>query len=291
MKRFNSVFAFLLVLLISPLLSSCGSGGLSLSDLTNTGNTNVDGRFTDCKEGKAKPIVLPPVVDPENFSFVVVTDMHMRTDRDDYMDQIGNFSTNKSASFVLNCGDLVDDGESKNYNYVLQREGEALDVPLYSALGNHDLYSDGWDDFRSKIGPSSASFTYGNSFFLIIDTASCKVGGKQFDWIEDKLRESHAEHKFVISHMCLYDSDVETPTILCDPDERLKMISLLKEYDVDYFLCGHKHWVEEDKYEGTEHIMAGTASPWKRPYNSAPLLWYFQVNGGDIHYTKVHFQD
>jgi len=291
MKKFIAVFAIVSLILVSPLIFSCGSGGLELSDLTSSGNSDVDGRFQDCKDGKAKAITLPPVIDPEHFSFLWLTDMHIRSDRDDYFDQLGNYSSNVGASFILTSGDLTDDGSSENIQYVLSQENTYLNVPLYSAIGNHDLYSDGWDRFKDNIGPSVTSFSYGNSFFMFIDSASCKIGNDQMEWIEDQLRDSDAPHKFVLSHICLYDGELETPTILCDPDERLRLLSLIDKYDVDFFLCGHKHWVEEDEVDGIEHIMGGTGSPWKHPYNSKPLFWYFQVNGNEVDYSKVHFQD
>jgi len=291
MRKFISVFAIFSLVLISPLFFSCGEGGLEPGDLLTSGNSDVDARFQDCKDGKAKPISLPSVIDPEHFSFLWLTDMHIRSDREDNFDQLGNYSNELGASFILTSGDLTDDGSGDNLDYLLSQEETYLNVPLYSALGNHDLYSNGWERFRDNIGPSVTSFVYGNSFFMFIDSASCKIGNDQMDWIEDQLRNDNSTHKFVLSHICLYDGDLETPTILCDPDERLRLLALIDKYNVDYFLCGHKHWVEEDEVDGVHHIMGGTGSPWKRPYNSKPLFWYFQVNGGDVEYSKIHFED
>jgi len=290
MKKFIPVFASTVFLLALSLVYSCGAGGLDPSDLMTSGNSDVDSRFEDSKDGKGKPIDLQAPTDPQHFSFLWIGDLHERANSEDFLMELGNAASNMNAGFIVGIGDLTDSGEDDDYDYLLFRKSDYLSVPLYSAIGNHDLFSDGYEDFRDKINPSSAAFTYGNSLFMLVDSASCKIGKKQMDWIEDELRGSGATNKFVLTHVCLYDGELETPTILCDPDERLRMLSLLKNYDVDYFLCGHKHYVEEEEFEGTTHLMGGTASPYKRPYNSDPLFWYFQVDGGQVNYTKVDFE-
>jgi 3',5'-cyclic AMP phosphodiesterase CpdA len=280
-------------LLLSALFLSCGGGGLELGDLTNTGNSDVKGRFEDSTQGKTLPIILPAVPDGENFNFVWMTDTHYRQDREDYLTQVSNYVGNSwGASFFLNSGDLTDRGDQQEFNYFLNHKAEILNVPFYSAIGNHDLYGDGWDAFKGAVGPSVTSFNYGNSFFMFIDSASCEIGKDQMDWIEDQLQKSGAAtNRFVLSHLCLYDGDLETPTILCDPDERLRLASLLKKYEVDYLLCGHKHWVEEDEFDGFNQIMGGTPSPYKDPYNSKPLFWYFHINGGSVWYEKIELSE
>jgi hypothetical protein len=291
MKRLISASARWCALLSALLFLACGGGGLELGDLTTTGSGDPKPRFDDSTQGKTLPITLPLVHDANNFSFMWVTDIHLRPDRQDYMDQIGNFAANSGASFVLNSGDLTDRGDFTNFDYFVRKRDQYIGIPFYSAIGNHDLYGDGWDAFKSRVGPSVVSFTYGNSFFMFIDSASCQLGSDQLDWIEDQLRRSGPyPNRFVLSHMCLYDSEAETPAILCDPDERLRLAGLLNKYHVDYLLCGHKHWVEEDDLDGFFQIMGGTPNPWKRPYNSKPVFWNFTIHGDNVQYQRIEFQ-
>jgi len=281
MKRFLAALGCVLAGLAIPLF-------LFRCDFIKPNNSSAEDRFDDSVHGKTKQLIIPEPADPQHFSFLWMTDMHIKEDEGDYLNEIGNFASNKNASFILHSGDLADNGEESEYDYFLQREAEALPAPFYSAIGNHDLYGDGWDAFKDKIGPSVFSFDFGNSFFVVTDSANCEIGGKQMDWIEGRLSETHAKNIFVLSHFCLYDGEIETPAILCDPDERLKFLSLLKKYDVDYFLCGHKHYVQKDTFEGTTHIMGGTCSTVRKPYNSEPLFYYFQVNGGDVDFDKIY---
>jgi len=292
MKRFISASAYLSALLAALFFLSCGEGGLDFGDFTDTGNSDVKGRFEDSTRGQTKGIALPPVTDSNKFSFVWMTDTHYRPDKQDYLDQVANFISNNGGKFILASGDLTDRGDAANFDYFIRHTHELLTVPFYSAIGNHDLYGDGWDAFRWDVGPSVTSFDYGNSFFMFIDSASCEIGSDQFDWIEDRLQHSNmATNRFVLSHLCLYDSELETPAILCDPDERLHLASLLKKYQVDYFLCGHKHWIEEDRLDGFNQIMGGTPSPYKPPTNGKPVFWNFTVNGNDVEYQRIEFQE
>jgi len=292
MKRFISASAYLSALLAALFLMSCGEGGLELGDLANSGSSDVKGRFKDSTRGQTKGLALPTVTDPHKFSFVWMTDTHYRPDRQDYLDQVGNFITNTGGKFVLNSGDLTDRGDNENFFFFVRHSQEVLSVPFYSAIGNHDLYGAGWDTFRWQVGPSVTSFNYGNSFFMFIDSASCEIGEDQFDWIENQLQHSNmATNRFVLSHLCLYDSELETPALLCDPDERLHLASLLKKYQVDYLLCGHKHWIEEDQLDGFFQIMGGTPSPYKKPQNGKPVFWNFTVNGSNVDYQRIEFQE
>jgi len=285
MKRIN--LSLLIFLIMLPLFLSCGD---ALPDITKGVSTTVDDRFNESIDGKTKKIVLP-IDNGEKFNFLWLTDMHIRDDRKDYFPQLGNFATAHNSSFIITSGDLTNDGESDNYDYVLYQVDKYLSVPFYSAIGNHDLYGDGWDEFKKKIGPSTASFTYGGALFVILDTASCEVGRDQMDWLEDTLKDSHEKHKFIFSHMCLYNKVAELPIILCDPDERLRLLSLLRDYKVDFFLCGHGHYDEKIEIDGTTHIQGATASAWNNPMNGDPEFFQFSIDGSSLDYKKIYFKD
>ncbi len=263
---------------------SCGT------DL-NLSPSAVPDRFNESIDGKTKPIILPRDKDPQHFNFVWLTDMHIRTDRKDYMPELGNITEHNRSRFIITSGDLTDGGERAQYNHILVEESQDLKVPLYSALGNHDLFGDGWEEFKDKIGPSTASVKYGNSQLIILDTATCEVGRDQMDWLSDTLHHSTAKHKFIFTHFCLYNKVAELPIILCDPDERFELIGLLKKYQVDFYLCGHGHYAEEVKIGDTIQIQGATASAWNNPVNSKPEYYVFTIDGNQVDYDKEYFED
>lgn len=287
MKRIKIVLLILLSACLIPVLISCGEMG-TISEGTSS---TVDDRFKESIDGDTKPIILPRARNTDHFSFLWLTDMHIRPDRKDYFSQLGTYSAEHNSRFIITSGDLTDGGEKEQYEYVLNQVKAHLMIPFYSAIGNHDLYGDGWDAFKEYIGPSVAKFKFGNSLFILVDTASCEVGRDQFDWLEDTLKNSHAKHKFIFTHMCLYNKVAELPIILCDPDERYHMESLLKKYKVDFYLCGHGHYAEETKIGDTIHIQGATASAWNTPMNGDPEFFNFTIDGDDVDYEKIYFKD
>jgi len=291
MKKF---FLFGLWVFFAPIYFSCSTYGLEdIDQYVNAMETTVDERFEESLSGQSKPLKIPVVQNPEHFSFLWCTDMHLRTNRRDYLDKLGMFAQRVNARFIIHSGDLADHGLLEEFNYFLVRKEEAVLPVFFAVLGNHDLYGDGWDAFKEKMGPSVTAFDYGNSRFIFIDSATCDIGRQQMDWIEDELKSARQsywiEHIFIFSHMCLYDSTFESPTIICDPDERYLLTSLLDKYDVDFFLCGHKHSAEKYRLNGTWHIQAGTASTYKKPINDHPQFYYFQVDGENVYFEKKYF--
>jgi|GEM_PF-748080 len=296
MKKKVPYFLFFLCLMGFMFFLSCGEGGFEPGTIFNAFETSVKGRFDESVSGKTKPLNPPMVNDENNFGFLWITDPHIRSDRRDYFGKLGMFADRNNVGFIVCSGDLSDNGTRENFNYVNYLTSVNLTVPFYSALGNHDLYGDGWEAFKELIGPSVVSFSpysaYGlsNSLFIFIDTAECVVGEKQMDWIEFQLKNSSAGHRFILSHFCLYDGEFETPTILCDPDERYRLLSLLKKYQVDFFLCGHKHSAEKYNIYGTYHIQGGTASAYKSPLNDDAQFYYFQVQRDSVSFEKIYFK-
>lgn len=57
------------------------------------------------------------------------------------------------------------------------------DKPIFSIIGNHDLFFSGWDDFRELLGPSvywfEVDYGSGRDLFIALDSASGTLGGKQ----------------------------------------------------------------------------------------------------------------
>ncbi len=295
--KIKGLFLSFIILVFSALLYfSCSTYGLEdIEQYINANKNTVDDRYEDSVSGNTKMLQLPPVKNPQHFSFLWCTDMHIRVDRRDYLDKLGGFARRADASFIIHTGDLADHGLEEEFDHFLVEANKKLSIPFYSALGNHDLYGDGWDTFKEKMGPSVTAFDFANSRFIFIDTASCDVGKEQMEWIEDELEDarsrSEIKHIFMFSHMCLYDDTLETPTIICDPDERYQLISMLDKYDVDFFLCGHKHSAEKYYLNGTWHIQAGTASTYKKPINDHSQFYYFQIDGDNVYFEKKYFDD
>jgi hypothetical protein len=99
-------------------------------------------------------------------------------------------------------------------------------------------------------------------------------GGKQYDWLENELKQSKAVWKIVLLHHAPYSSDDDDygnswqgPTDLGDPQIR-KLVPLFDKYNVDFVMFGHLHCYERswplknntiDSQNGTVYLMTGGA--------------------------------
>ncbi len=284
--KFRGKYLFVLV----PLLAF---GCIGPEDIKNlTASTDVDERFEESIDGKTKRLSLPES-DDDQFVFLWVTDMHVRTGRT-YFRELGEYAHKVGARFILHSGDLADHGDEEEYEYInaeIEQYLSPYDIYFISAIGNHDLSGDGWDAYKEHIGPSVFYFNYGNTFFIFIDTANATVGRDQMEWIEEQLADSDQPNKILLSHFPFYDGTLETPTIMGDPDERYKLMYLIEEYDVDYVLTGHKHSIERHEIGDAVYLCGGTASHTVDPINGDDLLYEFTISGNDIDYDKVDLDD
>ncbi len=279
-----------MLLLVPVLVLGC----FDIQDIENlTAPTDVEERFEDSISGNTKQIVFPKSTS-DSFTFLWVTDMHFVVAQGHYLKELGEYAHKVGARFILHTGDLADHGLEEEYDYLLvdiRKYLEPYGVDFISGIGNHDLSGDGWDAFKEYIGPSVFTFNYGNTFFIVTDTANNTAGRSQLEWIEDQLEHSSQENKFLLSHFPFYDGEIETPTIIGDPDERYKLMYLCDDNDVDYVLTGHKHSIEEYDFGNTTYLCGGMASKKSDPINGEDLFYRFEVNGDDIDFDKVYLDD
>jgi predicted phosphodiesterase len=251
----------------------------------------VTDRFWESVSGECKPLDFPAPTS-DTYSFLWASDIHISTVHNHHMDRLGAYADQIGAVFVLHSGDCADDGTSDDYHKWLQVMETYLHVPLFSALGNHDVYNQGWDRFKKYIGPSVFRFPYGLCDFIFIDTANGTMGQDQMHWFEKALDKGSASpHRFVLSHYPIYDGGLQTPASMGNTEERMKLIALMDDYDVKYFLCGHKHSFEHYEIRGIDHIISGCGSSYKQLLNDDYHFFRFDVTGPVISKKKIYYDD
>jgi 3',5'-cyclic-AMP phosphodiesterase len=101
------------------------------------------------------------------FTFVVIGDTR---DNDkvflSLLDRLKSFD----PLFVVNVGDLVNRGTTKQYDHYAQTLAD-FDVPLLNVPGNHDIMS-GKSVYQQYIGNLNWFFDYGSYRFVALDNAS-----------------------------------------------------------------------------------------------------------------------
>jgi len=218
------------------------------------------------------------------YSFAFCGDPHLRSEGDSAFPELDKAIRTNCINFVIFGGDLTFLGKEAEYkNFV--NHANALTIPAYPALGNHDLYNGGWSNYWRNLGPSIYSFYGGNAKFIVIDSASGQIGQGQMEWIKRELRLNKQPLLFVISHMPIYGGEhsfYEFP----ESEDRQELIELFEKYEVDYVLEGHYHGYVDIQVNGVRYITSGSFSKGLLDSGLRHFL-LFRVYGPNVSFEKI----
>jgi 3',5'-cyclic AMP phosphodiesterase CpdA len=152
---------------------------------------------------------------------------------------------NNAPAFCLVLGDSAEAGTKEEY---LQFKAFAdiletdYHIPVYSIVGNHDLYNSGWQYYTQYCKPyvSSYHFTTKTFSWYALDSGSGTLGGSQLKNLVAKLK-ADPKPKVVFSHYPMYGGGGNFYFSLSDPHERAALISAFAKYNVKIVLEGHQH--------------------------------------------------
>ena len=72
----------------------------------------------------------------------------------------------------------------------------------------------------------------------------------------------------------------------------MKLVYLFDEYDVSYFLCGHKHTGAHYQIRSCKHIIGGAGCPYKQIVEDRQHFYRFDVKGASgLEKEKIYFED
>jgi predicted phosphodiesterase len=242
------------------------------------------------------------------FSFCVVGDTESRPHVNH---RLGQMIWEERPNFLLHLGDITDGGfkEHKfewNHEYFTGITPLASRIPVFPVPGNGeaDLY---WYKRYHRLPDDEEfyKFTYGNADFFMLNTnvdAELKKGGKQYDWLKQKLANSKTRWKFVVHHHCPFSSDENDfgdtwkgeKTTMGDPKfEDLK--KLYEEMQVNVVFYGHVHAYERthplkegkiDQKNGVVYIKSGGGGGHLEDF-SPTHAWFSGKTQRGNHYCKV----
>ncbi|NBT59709.1 metallophosphoesterase, partial [bacterium] len=134
-------------------------------------NSSWEQRFKESVNLPMPNLSVSPA-DPDVFSFAMVGDLHVGGGDTSRFRQILQAAQSEGDSFIVLLGDISDKGELESFEAVqtaLQDFGYQNKVlPL---LGNHDIFGDGWQEYKKIWGASHYTAVVGNSRFIVLDTA------------------------------------------------------------------------------------------------------------------------
>ena len=169
------------------------------------------------------------------FRFAFLSDIQGTNDRDIY----ASINADASVRFLISAGDLTENGEMSQYREFFENIS-VLNVPLYSAPGNHDLFS-GASAWHEKMGLFNSSFVFKGVRFTLADSSKGTIEPHAYDWLKVRLSEgAGADHVFV-THIPPQDPFGLRGGSFANSLEAAKLLALLGRGYVDLTLYGHIH--------------------------------------------------
>ncbi|MBN2352952.1 MAG: metallophosphoesterase [Spirochaetales bacterium] len=220
-------------------------------------SSDVDDRYAD-NQSLTAPTFAGPLSEP--FSFVVIADTHVFPGNDTssyFMDFINQLIPGPNGDrFVLVCGDLVQDGALADFQTYADEAAdiESLGVTVYSVPGNHDLYNNGWPNYRAVLGPSMYTLAAGPVRIVAIDSANGTLGGPQRAWLEGVLASRAEPYCVTFTHMEFFSEGITETQQWTDINEAYSLMHLFETSGVNIHLTGHTHSYFVRTINGTTYL-------------------------------------
>lgn len=246
------------------------------------------------------------------FSFCIVGDTESRPHINH---RLGELMWEERPNFIMHLGDVTDGGQEEhkfewNYEYFTGITPLASRIPFFPVPGNgeSDLY---WYNRYHRLPEPEAyySFQYGNAeFFMLNSNAREELGkgGRQYEWLRQKLAGSTAKWKIVAHHHCPVSSDENDfgDTWKGETSRRSdpRFDDLMRLYEaqgVDVVFYGHVHAYERtwplkegkiDQQNGVVYIKSGGGGGHLEDFTPTPSSFSTKVQRGN-HFCKVDIFD
>lgn len=149
----------------------------------------------------AKQVQQTPVSYP--LRFVLMSDTHHPTGDAtfaSFRQQI--LGLEPPPSFIVIIGDFVETGtaaEHKSYLSII----DPYPIPIFSAIGNHEMYPGNRPNYELFHGPENFAFDYGSCRFVVLNDIIPRRNGltdAQIDWLASELVDPATPNRFVLMH-------------------------------------------------------------------------------------------
>lgn len=168
---------------------------------------------------------------------------------------------------------------------------ESSALPWFAALGNHDLYFEGWKSYRTVIGRSVYTLQVGipgndgSMLIIALDSANGTLGALQLKWIEDLLpgEKNSWDHIVVFTHSQFFSTGLTTVVQFTDTEEIYRLMDLFSKNGVDLVLMGHNHIWDDRLIDGVQYL---TLDPLQKEGSDDSFV-RITVDGKDLSWQRI----
>ena len=240
-KKLKNAFISIFIILI---LSSCGYNTFNYFFPANDVEQRIKG-LTELQDIE--------ITEPQ-YDVLVLTDIHFESFVKDF-DQKGFFQyldKNPNFKFCLILGDVVNLGtesEYQQYKKFTDRIQNEYNIPVFTSIGNHDLYHNGWEFWKKYVYPYVTLYRFKTENFswYCIDTGTGNIGKTQYELLSDYMLKDDNK-KVVFTHYPIFNDKFIFE--MQDSTEVNLLFSLFAKSKTKLILNGHVHesLSHENKY-------------------------------------------
>lgn len=203
----------------------------------------------------------------ENYVFYVATDPHVDQTHNNLSVFNDALRNDTDALFGVILGDCIDIRDNlPRYLEALSYDSErhTHNPQIYHVLGNHDVFFDGWEDFKKMVGPSvywfEVVFADGKDLYITLDTATGTLGRKQTEWFKTFIEKNRSgyRHCVILTHTNFFYTDNSQVCSGNMPiEECFALIDFLGRHNISLVLQGHDHYREELVHKNVIYTVLG----------------------------------
>ncbi len=157
--------------------------------------------------------------------------------------------------FVMCTGDVLEQGEIREYD-LFQEKLNALDIPFYSTLGNHEL-TQSVLRWHNRFGRYSVHFRFKGVDFSYVDSGSASLDPILHDQLQNWLDAGRDRIHIFGTHYPLIDPVGARNAGFRSRNEANKLLVNLAKGKVDLTIYGHIHSLYKFKNAGIPAFISG----------------------------------
>lgn len=266
----------------------------------------------------------------ESFSFVFMTDVHIKDDPavlSTYRKAMDSINA-LNPDFVLSGGDQVFDvmrgnvAKSDSLFQLFLSETKRISAPVHTTVGNHELfgiYEVSPNDhthpdykygmYERYFGPAYYAFDHKGWHIVVLNNLDVDgyryyagIDDRQLEWLAQDLKQLSPGtpiimmmHVPIISVQNQYQLPEDGVSHGPNVANKDKLMALIEQYNVRLVLQGHLHFFEDIHVLGRTRFITGGAiagrPSWRGTVNGPRSFLHFVVDGDDISYRHVAFDE
>jgi len=187
---------------------------------------------------------------PESYSFLIITDPHIKNDNHRRLEKLPAACL-PTDSFVVFTGDATTTGSKEElslFSFYIKK----MPIPVYPVIGNHDIYRNNWHTWIEAMGKSVYRIDSGSTTLIMLDSANGILGSRQIDWLEQQLQNIN-KHVFIFSHCNFFIPRGTVIQQFSNLTERNRVINICAN-KVEAVFTGHSHKLYSHVAKGVPYV-------------------------------------